>query len=89
VLATGVLDELCAALPEFRAAWNAVGSEPSPISATRARVPLRLRPWGEEPLTFRLAAESLADDPRFRVVYAFPADPATMRWCERVMEQTR
>lgn len=68
------------ALPRFRRYWSE--TEPEPVSAARALVPVRLRvPGVGEPLQFRLSAEHLVDDIRFRLIYFFPADLPTMQWC--------
>jgi transcriptional regulator with XRE-family HTH domain len=69
------------ALPRFRRYWSE--TEPEPVSAARALVPVRLRVpgAGAEPLQFRLSAEHLVDDIRFRLIYFFPADLPTMQWC--------
>ena len=86
------LADLSASLPRFEAAWTAAREESPAASAARARVPLRIRGAGGGELVFRLAAEPLARDPRFRVIYAFPADPATFRWCDarsNVLEEYR
>jgi transcriptional regulator with XRE-family HTH domain len=69
-------------LPRFRAVWEDIEQAPPPVAAARARVPIRLRAGGTGRLEFRLAAESLAQDPRFRIIYLFPTDLATIRWCE-------
>ncbi len=73
--------ELESSCPLFRATWAAVNREPLPVSAERARVPLKLRVPGAGILHFRLASEPYTRDSRFRTIYLFPADPATMRWC--------
>jgi transcriptional regulator with XRE-family HTH domain len=77
-------DELIAELstmPRFRAVWSEIGREPPPAGPARARVPLRLRVPDAGDLKFRLASETFAHDPRFRTIYYFPTDPATIRWC--------
>ncbi len=71
------LDEL----PRFRHYWAVVEREPAPVSAARALVPVRLAVPGAGVLQFRLSSEPFARDARFRLVYYFPADPATMRRC--------
>lgn len=68
-------------LPRFRHYWAVVEREPAPVSATRALVPVRLAVPGAGVLQFRLASEPFARDARFRLVYYFPADPATLRRC--------
>ena len=55
--------------------------EPALVSAARALVPVRLAVPGAGLLQFRLSSEPFARDARFRVIYYFPADPATMRRC--------
>ena len=68
-------------LPRFRHYWQTVDREPPPASAARALVPIRLAVPGVGLLQFRLASERFTRDARFRLVYYFPADPATMRHC--------
>jgi transcriptional regulator with XRE-family HTH domain len=68
-------------LPRFRHHWAAVEREPAVVSAARALVPVRLAVPGAGMLQFRLSSETFAPDARFRLVYYFPADPATMRRC--------
>ncbi len=75
-----ILDRLMA-LPEFRRYWSMVEREPPPASATRALVPLRLAVPGAGVLQFRLATEPFTRDGRLRIVFYFPADPATMIEC--------
>ena len=76
-----MLAELFEALPLFRRYWEQVAREPPSASAARALVPVRLAPPGAGTLLFRLSSEPFVRDARFRVIYYFPADPATMRWC--------
>ena len=68
-------------LPRFRHSWAAVEREPAPVSAARALVPVRLAVPGAGVLEFRLSSERFTRDARFRLVYYFPADPATLRRC--------
>jgi transcriptional regulator with XRE-family HTH domain len=68
-------------LQRFRHYWAAVEREPALVSAARALVPVRLAVPGAGLLQFRLSSEPFARDARFRVIYYFPADPATMRRC--------
>ena len=75
-----VLAELMA-LPRFRQYCEVVDREPAPAGAARALVPLRLTVPRVGVLQFRLAAETFTRDARFRIVYYFPADPATIRQC--------
>jgi hypothetical protein len=75
-----VLTELMA-LPRFRHYHAQVEKETAPISGGRALVPVRLATPGAGRLEFRLAAEPFTGDARFRVVYYFPGDAATMRAC--------
>ena len=70
------------ALPRFREAWTRVAAEPPPLNASRASVPMSLQVAAVGQLAFRLAAEPFALDPRFRTVHLFPADSATIEWCE-------
>ena len=70
-------------LPRFREYWRVVEEEPPPVTAARALVPVRLAAPGGSVLQFRLSSEPFARDGRFRVVYFFPADAATMRECAK------
>ena len=70
-----------AAIPRFRALWNAAETAPATASAARALIPVRLRVPGAGLLSFHLSSEPFARDARFRVIYYFPADPETMRQC--------
>ena len=69
------------ALPRFRHYWAAVEQEPAPAGAARALVPVRLAVPGGDCLQFRLSSEPFTRDARFRMIYYFPADPATMHQC--------
>jgi transcriptional regulator with XRE-family HTH domain len=75
----GVLAEV-SRLPRFRQYWDVVEHEEPPSGAARALVPLRLAVPGAGILQFRLSAETFTRDARFRLVYYFPADLATMTW---------
>ena len=77
-----LLRQLLNELPSFRRYWAAVEQEPAPLGATRALAPMRLHVPGAGLLQFRLSAEHFTRDARFRVVYYFPADLATMQQCE-------
>lgn len=79
--AAALLAELRDNLPRFRHYWATAAREPAPAGAGRALVPVRLAVPHAGLLEFRLAAEPFARDARFRVIYLFPADPATMRRC--------
>ena len=76
-----MLDELLAERPLFRRHWDEVAREPPPASAARALVPVRLAPPGTGVLQFRLASEPFVRDVRFRLIYYFPGDEVTLRWC--------
>jgi len=68
-------------LPRFRHYWARVAAEPATAGAGRALVPVLLDlPRGGR-LQFRLAAEPFTHDVRFRAIYYFPADEASMRQC--------
>ena len=73
--------DLLDTLPRFRRYWDQVAREPPSASAARALVPVRLAAPGVGVLEFRLSSEPFVRDARFRVIYYFPADPATMRQC--------
>jgi transcriptional regulator with XRE-family HTH domain len=69
------------ALPRFRHYWAVVEQQPALASAARALVSVRLTTPGAGLLQFRLSSEHFVRDARFRLVYYFPADPATMYQC--------
>ncbi len=69
------------ALPRFQRYWTQVTGEPEGVSAARALVPAQLAVPGLGVAHFRLATEPFTRDARFRLVYLFPADAATMRRC--------
>jgi transcriptional regulator with XRE-family HTH domain len=68
-------------MPRFRRYWEIVEQERGPVSAARAIAPLRLRSKDGQSMLFRLSAEPFTRDARFRLVYYFPSDIATMRRC--------
>ncbi len=68
-------------LPRFRERWNQIEQEFAPVSPARALVPLRLKVPGAGEMQFRLSAEHLVRDSRFRLIYFFPADLPTMKRC--------
>jgi transcriptional regulator with XRE-family HTH domain len=68
-------------LPRFRAAEAREPQEPRVATAARALFPIRLNVPGAGLLQFRLSSERFVRDARFRMVYLFPADPATMNAC--------
>jgi hypothetical protein len=68
-------------LPAFREIWETLEQTAPPVSAARALVPLRFNVTGAGRLEFRLSAEPFLRDSRFRIIYYFPADPATMQQC--------
>jgi hypothetical protein len=76
-----MLARLQAELPRFRRIWEQASSAPTPISAARILVPLRLAVPGSGRLEFRLVSEPFVRDTRFRLIYFMPADPTTMRQC--------
>jgi transcriptional regulator with XRE-family HTH domain len=76
-------------LPPFREAWAQVEQEPPPASAARALVPVRLIVPPAGKLQFHLSSERFTRDARFRMIYYFPADPATMRWCAALAGDAR
>ena len=53
----------------------------TPVSSARALVPVRLNVPGMGEMQFRLSAEHLVRDARFRLIYFFPADLPTMQRC--------
>jgi hypothetical protein len=76
-----LIGQLWKDLPRFRHYWRALDREPSPVSAARALVPVRLDVPNAGILEFRLASEHFTEDARFRLVYFLPADPAAMHQC--------
>jgi transcriptional regulator with XRE-family HTH domain len=74
------------ALERFRHYWEIVEQEASPASATRAIAPIRVRTHEDGELRFRLSAEQFTRDTRFRIIYYFPSDAATMTVCEHWIE---
>lgn len=56
-------------LPRFRHWWDIVEGEPTPASAARALVPVRLVVPRAGSLAFRLSSEPFTRDARFRLVY--------------------
>jgi transcriptional regulator with XRE-family HTH domain len=76
-----MLAKLQVDLPRFREEWTRAEPEPPPIVSARVLVPVKLAIPGVGLLQFRLAAEPLVRDTRFRLIYFLPADPPTMRQC--------
>lgn len=70
-------------LPRFRAAWERQAPDDEPIVSARALMPVRLVAGEGTACSFRLSAEPFLRDPRFRLVYFFPADEAALRWCDQ------
>jgi transcriptional regulator with XRE-family HTH domain len=68
-------------LPRFREAWAAAPEEPKVATAGRSLMLVKLAHPKAGPLQFRLSSERFVRDARFRIVYLFPADPATLRAC--------
>jgi transcriptional regulator with XRE-family HTH domain len=68
-------------LPRFRHYWTVVEREPAVVSAARALVPVRFATPHAGVLEFHLSSERFTRDARFRMLYYFPADPATMQQC--------
>lgn len=82
--AEGWYDEWLAALlalPRFQRYWAQVAGEREGSSAARALVPVQLAAPGFGEAQFRLATEPFTRDMRFRLVYLFPADTASMHRC--------
>jgi transcriptional regulator with XRE-family HTH domain len=69
------------ALPRFQHYWELTEREPPVVSAARALVPVRLNVRGVGQLHFHLSSERFLRDARFRMLYFFPADPATLQRC--------
>jgi transcriptional regulator with XRE-family HTH domain len=67
-------------LPLFKHYWEQRHST-SYVIAARALVPVQLALPGAGRLQFRLSTERFTRDARFRIVYFFPGDPATMQQC--------
>lgn len=69
-------------LPRFKKALTQQSAGEEPIVSARALVPVRLIAEDGIECAFRLSAEPFLRDPRFRLVYFFPADEVALRWCE-------
>jgi hypothetical protein len=69
------------ALPHFSRYWHEIEQEAAPVSSARALVPVRLNVPGVGTMQFRLSAEHLVRDARFRLIYFFPSDLPTMQRC--------
>ncbi len=76
------------ALPRFRVNWDRIEQESTPVSSARALVPVRLRVPGVGEMQFRLSAEHLVRDARFRLIYFFPSDLPTMQQCAEWASQS-
>lgn len=74
------LSDLRARLPLFARYWAAAEAA-SAIQVSRALTPCRLDLPGHSPLTFRITAEPLAGDPRFRMIAYLPLDITTTDFC--------
>jgi transcriptional regulator with XRE-family HTH domain len=77
----GLLEEL-RELELFRYYWNLADQQDAPAAPDRALVPIGLQVSGAGRLLFRLSAQQFTRDTRFRVIYYFPSDAATMAACE-------
>jgi transcriptional regulator with XRE-family HTH domain len=71
------------ALESFRHYWGVVEQEEAPAAAARALVPIRLNVPDAGEMRFRLSAEQFTRDTRFRIIYYFPTDAATIEICEQ------
>lgn len=69
------------ALPRFKQIWDRIEQESTPVSSARALVPVRLNVPEVGEMQFRLSAEHLVRDARFRLIYFFPSDLPTMQQC--------
>ena len=69
------------ALPRFRQIWDRIERESAPVSSARALVPVRLNVPAVGEMQYRLSAEHLVRDARFRLIYFFPSDLRTMQQC--------
>jgi hypothetical protein len=76
-------------LPRFHHYWSIVEREPTRASAARALIPIRLALPDTTALAFRLSSEPFIRDARFRLVYYFPDDPATIYQCASWTAQTQ
>ena len=75
-------------LPRFRESVQQQSAGEEPIVSARALVPVRLMVGDGIACSFRLSAEPFLRDPRFRLVYFFPADEAALHWCEQALSRT-
>ena len=68
-------------LPRFSEIWDRIEQETAPVSSARALVPVRLNVPEVGEMQFRLSAEHLVRDSRFRLIYFFPSDLPSMQQC--------
>jgi transcriptional regulator with XRE-family HTH domain len=68
-------------LPLFKRYWAMTQQQTLGESAARPRMPALLTCPGVGTLPFRLSADHLTTDSRFRIVYYLPAHQASMRQC--------
>ncbi len=76
---TALIDKLLQDLPLFKTHWELISSNPPSVVAARPLVPIEIAPIIGGKLKFRITAEPLTTDPRFRVVYYLPANGATLQ----------
>lgn len=74
-----LIESLLQDLPLFKTHWELTASNPPSVVAARPLVPLEIAPIIGGKLKFRITAEPLTADPRFRVVYYLPADVTTLQ----------
>lgn len=79
----GTVIERLLSVTRFREYWDQIELEVVPVSSARALVPVRLNVPAVGRMQFRLSAEYLVRDARFRLIYFFPADLSTMQRCAR------
>lgn len=70
-------------LPLFRRYWELGEARLRTGAVARPHVPLQIASPDGAPLQFRITADPLYDDPRFRIVSYVPLDEATLRQCAR------
>jgi transcriptional regulator with XRE-family HTH domain len=76
-----MIDELLETIPFMKKVWDSMPQDRIFPYAGRSVAPLHLCSADDNILQFRLSAERFTRDFRFRVIYFFPADVATMQQC--------
>jgi transcriptional regulator with XRE-family HTH domain len=80
-----LIEEMRRESHNFRQHWRE--PEVFPTTAARLLTPLEIQPPDSPRLCFRLTAEPLTQDARFRLMYYLPADAVTLRQCADWVEK--